>query len=166
MKHLAKAAIIAAAIGCTVLPAHAKSDINPWMECGIGAMIFPDNQTAAAISNIIWDLGTTAVTSAQTSRDQCKGSGVSAAMFVQATYPSLSRDTAIGEGEFLNTLLDQAGCDTTARPQLVADLRSDFAAQASDAKYVTISDTARAEQYFLRMRTLVNGQYADQCKGL
>ena len=41
--------------------AMAQDDINPWKHCGIGAMIFDDNGAAAAISNIIWDLGTTAL---------------------------------------------------------------------------------------------------------
>ncbi|MBI3771765.1 MAG: hypothetical protein HY272_03590 [Gammaproteobacteria bacterium] len=36
---------------------------NPWLDCGIGAMIFTETKWAAVTSNVIWDLGTTAVTS-------------------------------------------------------------------------------------------------------
>ncbi|MFT6992708.1 MAG: hypothetical protein ACJASL_004709, partial [Paraglaciecola sp.] len=37
----------------------AEVKLNPWQDCGLGAMVFPDNGVAAAISNVIWDLGTT-----------------------------------------------------------------------------------------------------------
>ena len=33
----------------------AQENINPWKHCGIGAIIFDDNGTAAAISNVIWE---------------------------------------------------------------------------------------------------------------
>ena len=50
-----------------------QGEINPWQHCGIGAAIFDDNTTAAAISNVIWDSGTTAVTSATISPGSCEG---------------------------------------------------------------------------------------------
>ena len=37
---------------------------NPYVECGIGAAIFPEVHWAAATSNVTWDLGSTALTSA------------------------------------------------------------------------------------------------------
>ena len=61
--------------------AMAQENINPWKHCGIGAIIFDDNGTAAAISNIIWDLGTTAVSSKVSSADSCEGKLVTAAVF-------------------------------------------------------------------------------------
>src|SRR5688572_5993856 len=37
---------------------------NPFSDCGIGAALFPKTGWAAVTSNVIWDIGTTALTSA------------------------------------------------------------------------------------------------------
>jgi|APSaa5957512622_1039677.scaffolds.fasta_scaffold420405_1 hypothetical protein len=42
--------------------------------CGLGAMIFDEEPIGAIISNIVWDLGTTATTSSSMSPDSCAGS--------------------------------------------------------------------------------------------
>ena len=46
---------------------------NAYVQCGIGAAIFKNNKTAAIISNIIWDLGTTAISSQTSSPETCEG---------------------------------------------------------------------------------------------
>ena len=73
-----KHTLIAAAIAVAGLSSNAMADdhmekVNPWKQCGIGAMIFDDNGTAAAISNIIWDLGTTALSTKISSEESCNG---------------------------------------------------------------------------------------------
>ena len=70
---------------------------NPYSECGIGAAIFPKNGAAAAISNVIWDLGSTAVTSATLSPDTCSAETVDTAKFILETIDNLESDVAIGE---------------------------------------------------------------------
>ncbi|WP_235956226.1 hypothetical protein [Grimontia sedimenti] len=49
-------------------------------------MIFNDIPAAAGISNVIWDLGTTAVSSNISSQETCEGSRVKAAMFIQDNF--------------------------------------------------------------------------------
>ena len=56
------AIILLAALPMTGM-AQKKKELNPWIDCGIGAMIFTETNWAAVISNVIWDLGTTAVIS-------------------------------------------------------------------------------------------------------
>ena len=51
---------------------------NPYVDCGIGAALFPNTDWAAVTSNVIWDAGTTALISATASEDTCSGGDVSA----------------------------------------------------------------------------------------
>lgn len=105
----------------------AKEGVNPWQECGIGAMIFPENGTAAALSNIIWDLGTTAVSSNISSDGSCAGANVDTAMFIQQTYPVLQQEVAQGEGEYLSAMLTVRGCSAEAHTALIENVRADYA---------------------------------------
>ena len=63
----------------------AGSGPNPFTDCGIGAALFPDTHWAAVTSNVIWDVGTTALTSATASPETCSGAKVEAAMFINET---------------------------------------------------------------------------------
>jgi hypothetical protein len=116
-------------------PVQANGGMNPWQQCGIGAMIFPGNGTAAAISNIIWDLGTTAVSSNISSAESCKGANVKTAQFIQHTFPILEQEIAEGEGEYISAMLNIRGCKSAVHQQIITTVRSDFASiPAKDAQ--------------------------------
>lgn len=145
-------ALVAAAV--TAAPsAEANTSINPWKHCGIGAMIFDDNNTAAAISNVIWDLGTTAISSKISSEDSCKGQRVAAAQFLQDTIAQVEEETAVGEGLHLTTVLNLMGCDAAAHPALIGDMRSQL----------DLNTEAKAETYFLQLEATIAENYAAQC---
>ena len=130
-----KATLSAAILAGAFLAAPAQANINPWQQCGIGAMVFPDNGGAAAVSNIIWDLGTTAVSSNVSSQDSCKGANVKTAQFIQQTFPVLEQEIAQGEGEYVAAMLNVRGCEATAHADIVSAIRNDFAdKQATDAQ--------------------------------
>lgn len=143
-----------AAAGAMIATASAdveREKPNPWLDCGIGAAIFPgDNvEVAAAISNIIWDWGTTAVTSAQSSPDTCNGlSNVAMAQFVQSTYASLETELATGEGENLAALAELVGA-SDAEAFAVA-LREEFAP-------VVASGEANAEKLYYAAEAVAKG---------
>lgn len=122
---------------------------NPWLDCGIGAMIFPDAnlEVAAAVSNIIWDWGTTAVISAASSPDTCAGmDNVATAMFIQYSFANLELETAKGEGEYLTALSDMVGCaDASA---FAGAVRSDFATMVAAPGYAQQSVSQKAEGYY------------------
>jgi hypothetical protein len=44
---------------------------SPYTDCGIGAALFKETDWAAISSNVIWDLGSTALTSATMSPETC-----------------------------------------------------------------------------------------------
>lgn len=153
MKKFVLAASIVAAGFSVSSNVEAAEKINPWKHCGIGAMIFDDNNTAAAISNVIWDLGTTAISSKISSEDSCEGQRVAAAQFLQDTIAQVEEETAVGEGVHLTTVLNLMGCDATVHPALIGDMRSQL----------DLNTEAKAETYFLQLEATIAENYGSQC---
>ncbi|MDT8879230.1 DUF3015 family protein [Halomonas saccharevitans] len=135
-------------LGATTASAASQDNINPWKECGIGAAIFDENGVAAAISNIIWDLGTTAVTSATLSPETCSGKQVEVAQFVDQTYDQLAMETAMGEGEHLTAALGLMNCSAEASPSVVSQLRTDLHEASAVAGYADQAHADKAFQYY------------------
>ncbi len=119
MKKITICALLASTILSANAMAEEKTKINPWKDCGIGAMIFEDNGVAAAISNIIWDLGTTAVSSKVSSEDSCEGVEVQAAQFIQDNYDQVIEETSQGAGSHLTAMLDMLEVEESQQPQVL-----------------------------------------------
>lgn len=143
--------------------APSQDELNPWTRCGIGAMIFPTTPVGAVISNVIWDLGTTAVTSAASSKNTCEGKDVQAALFIQETYANLEEATARGEGAHLTAMLDIFGCETGSHQGIISAVRSDFAEVVSQPGYAEQAAQEKAATYYSLVKTQVTGAYAQQC---
>jgi len=103
---------------------------NPFSDCGIGAAIF-ENNVAAAISNVIWDVGTTAVTSATASPETCNGKEVEAAAFIFESYDNLMEDGAHGEGEHFAALMEILEVQAENHSSIMEALRQDMAEQSA-----------------------------------
>ena len=119
----------------------AADKVNPWKHCGIGAMIFDNNGAAAAISNIIWDLGTTAVSSKVSSEDSCEGANVKAAQFIQDNYNQVLEETSQGNGEHVTAMLDMLSVEEAKQPQVLAAIRTEMAGKVA-------SEQATPEAYY------------------
>jgi len=153
---LKKFALLAAAAAFALtsvaaVPAAAQSagtGPNPFSDCGIGAALFPNTPVAAVISNVIWDVGTTAVISAVSSKDTCSGKRASAALYINQTYASLEIDAAKGEGQYLATLADVMGCDDSAKTQLYRAARAGLADTMAKSDFATLSHVEKAERLF------------------
>jgi hypothetical protein len=113
----------------TAFAAEKAKGINPWTECGIGAIIFDDNHAAAAISNIIWDLGTTAVSSKISSEESCDGVKARTAQFIQDNYNQVIEETSQGSGEHLAAMLDMLDVDSEQQAEVVTAIRSDISSK-------------------------------------
>ncbi|CUS47980.1 MAG: protein of unknown function DUF3015 [Idiomarinaceae bacterium HL-53] len=147
LSMLAVAGVLSAGVMMAPQQAVAQgTQVNPWQHCGIGAMVFPDNGVAAAISNIIWDLGTTAVTSATVSPEQCGTTLMNVALLIDSSYDQLAIETAQGSGEHLNAALNLVGCAPTE--EVVGTLRADLAEVASAANYAEMSHQDKAYSYY------------------
>lgn len=108
---------------------------NPYSECGIGAALFPDTNWAAVTSNVIWDLGSTAVTSATMSPNTCSGKKVKAALFIRDTRDQLVEDAARGEGAHLAAAMELFGCNAAARNEMVQAVRYDLGTAVTSTDY-------------------------------
>jgi hypothetical protein len=126
----------------------AEVKLNPWQDCGLGAMVFPDNGVAAAISNVIWDLGTTAVTSASASEDNCNATRVQIARFVTESLPNLEEEIVKGEGQHLTAMLNLMGCDTAQKNVASTAIRNDFSRVMNNTVYPEMDLQQKAESLF------------------
>jgi hypothetical protein len=122
-----------------------------YTECGLGALIFPTNDVLAAITNVTWDLGTTAVSSNVSSPDTCAGGkkkAAKAAAFIVQAYAQLEQDLARGEGQHLSNLVSIAGCPAEAQAAVSAGLRQDLAADVAAPAYGSATRYDQAKSLF------------------
>lgn len=106
---------------------------NAFSQCGIGASIFQNNETAAIISNVIWDLGTTALSSQTSSPGSCAGAKVKAAAFIYDTYPSIEEDVVKGEGDYISALLEITGCESGSQANVISSMQDDMVNELSSS---------------------------------
>jgi hypothetical protein len=121
---------------------------NVWRECGIGGMLFKETGWAAIVSNIIWDLGSTATSSNMSSADLCEGKAASTAQFVNETYANLEEETAVGSGTHLVTMLDILGCDQAVHAPIINSMRSDLQQRMASPGYSSETKMQKAEAYY------------------
>lgn len=108
---------------------------NPFTDCGIGAALFPDTHWAAISSNVIWDIGTTAVTSATMSPQTCSGKKVKTALFIRDSYEQVAEQTAQGQGEHLSAALNLFECSSERHAAAVAQARTSMASVVSQSGF-------------------------------
>jgi len=154
-KNFLKAAALTAVVASS---ASVNANPNPYTECGIGALVFnnpdviDDVPIAAVITNIIWDLGTTAVISATATPETCTGAAIETAMFINDSYDSLVEETARGEGEHLSAMLSMAGCATAEQSQAAALIRSDVADVVTAEGYQATTQLEKSSAYYDAMQ--------------
>ncbi len=164
--NLFKKVVITAAFFTLTFPAlsHANSDKNPWTQCGIGALIFDHTPWAAAISNIIWDLGTTATTSTSTSEQTCNGKVATSAKFIFETYANVEEETAMGSGKHLSTLLNILGCEKSSHAQIIGAVREDFKTTVASSEYADGDKLSKAKSYHGLVLKKVSESFASKCQ--
>jgi len=138
-------------------------DLNPWRDCGIGAMIFTDVPVGAIISNLIWDLGTTALTSSGASKETCKGQTVAAAKFITHTYANLEEQTVKGDGKHLHAMLNILGCNDSSHQGIIHSVRSRFGNTLKSRDYNAQATVAKAENYYNLVNATIKKDYPTQC---
>jgi hypothetical protein len=147
-KKLVTAAALALAGMMAAPAASARPVADIYSQCGLGAMIFQETHWAAITSNIIWDLGTTAVSSDVSSADSCKGKTAKTAAYIFHSYAQLEQDLAQGQGQHLTALMSSTGCSASAQAQITTGLRGALAAQASSAAYSTATRLDQSKALF------------------
>jgi hypothetical protein len=144
--------------------AQQKKELNPWIDCGIGAMLFEDVTWAAVSSNIIWDLGTTAVTSDQSSQHTCNSKKAKTALYIGVTYANLSEETVKGDGKHLHAMLDIMSCEAAAHDGIIASIRADYGQYLREGTSVARGSNAKAEDFYNIVQSTISAGYAQQCR--
>lgn len=149
MKKVLALTTTLALMGLNISAAQAEDvkGVNPWTDCGIGAMIFPTTPVGAVISNVIWDAGTTAVTSNISSQQTCEGEKVKMALFIEDSYKMLEEETANGQGQHITAMLNIAGCNASSHAEIIQSVRTNYskviaklsAEKKPEAYYNTVS---------------------------
>lgn len=119
-----------------------------YTECGLGAMLFPTNPTVAAITNVTWDLGTTAISSNASSEESCNGGQEKTASLIYQTYPQLEKDISVGSGEHLTAMLDTAGCSVENRKTVSIELRSEMSGITGNTGYQHMDRLQKSEALY------------------
>ena len=128
-----------------------------YTDCGIGGMIAPRSDAVAAVTNVTWDLGTTAISSNITSPDSCSGGQAEKAAFIHDSYDALEADLASGHGAYLDALAALAGHEGQTQERFVTAVRSGFAELVASPGYPEQDRFAKAEALY----NLVNEQSED-----
>ena len=131
-----------------VQSASARPFADIYVECGLGALIAPNTPVVAVITNITWDLGTTAISSDISSPENCKGGQQEVAAFIYDAYESLETDLASGEGTYLDLLVVLAEYDYQGGEGFVDTLRIGFAGLVAHPGYTTMSRFEKAEALY------------------
>ncbi|MDM8568200.1 DUF3015 family protein [Thiotrichales bacterium HSG1] len=113
----------------------AREFADIYVDCGLGAMIAPTNDIVAVVTNVTFDLGTTAIISNASSPETCKGGKARIAAFINESYETLEKELANGTGTYLDSLMVLAGHES----QQVASLRSGFAKIVANPNYINKS---------------------------
>ena len=121
---------------------------NPFTDCGIGAALFPTVGWAAVTSNVIWDIGITALTSATASPQTCSGKRVAAAIFINDTYEKLAEETARGQGEHLHAVLKLLGCDASRHALVIGVARGAMGDVVAMPGYATQRRLDKAADFY------------------
>lgn len=149
--------VLALACGALTLPqeADAREFADIYTDCGLGAMIAPNNDAVAAVTNVTWDLGTTAISSNASSPETCQGGEAESVALILRSYPELERDLANGEGEHLDALMSLVGVGAEQQTVVIESMRRDFASLVSADDYATSSrETKAAALYDLLYATI------------
>lgn len=139
----------AASLSTSVLAAEAPgSGPNPYVDCGIGAALFPDTHWAAISSNVIWDVGSTALTSATLSPQTCSGKKIKTAMFIRENQQQLVEQIARGQGEHVAAVMEMFSCNTSQSHAAIRDARAAMSAVVNAPDYATQPQVQQAGQVY------------------
>lgn len=115
-----------------------------YKQCGLGGAIFGSSSAILAIiSNVTWDLGTTAAISNSMSPETCVKANLKSAVFIKETFPSLVQDLAAGQGDHYTALNTLMNCATLSQ-----NVRTQYAAYTQTAAYQQADQAAQANQMF------------------
>ena len=125
-----------------------------YVGCGLGGLIGSavDNKTGsqvlAIITNITFDLGTTASISYYSSEDTCYNNKAVTVAFINQSYEILEKEIAMGKGEYFDALTTLAVGQDGNSDEYQAKVRQQFAEVVADDSYLQLSRVEKVEKLF------------------
>ena len=160
MKAMAVASILGAALISGNANAENPLDKKPfdfqkiYVGCGLGGLIGSavDNKTGsqvlAIITNITFDLGTTASISYYSSEDTCYNNKALTVAFINQSYETLEKEIAMGKGEYFDALTALAVGQDGNADEYQAKVRQQFAEVVAAESYLQLSRVEKVEKLF------------------
>ncbi len=156
MKKIALAAAISLATIASQATAKDLDFAKIYTECGLGGIIgkaFDDADTSrviAVVTNVTWDLGTTATTSYTLSPETCANKRGRVASFINQSYEKLEEDIAKGDGKYLDTLAQMVleTKDSAKIAQYKKEIRAKFQNFVATKDYNKLSRYEKVEGLF------------------
>jgi hypothetical protein len=149
MKKVLGSLIVAAALVVGANASDKRSFGEIYTECGLGGIIGnaaggdSTGNVLAVVTNITWDLGTTAISSNITSDSTCANTKVKTAALINEGYDKLEEEIALGSGEYIDALKKVSGDKLDTQ-----NLREEFAYFAASSDYEKLSHYKKAEKLF------------------
>ncbi len=164
MKKLILAGAVAAVMAFAP-QAQARDFGQIYTQCGLGGLIAGSVPVLAVITNITWDLGTTAISSEATTPEACHGGAAKTAAFINDAAPQLEQDLARGQGQHLAALLELSGCSAAAQPAITTALRGDLSAVLSAPGAASRTSYQQAEALYDLYTARLQADFAQACTG-
>ena len=139
---------VTALVLSTTQDSQAREFADIYTDCGLGAMIAPSNSAVAAVTNVTWDLGTTAISSNISSKDSCAGGKAKVATFINDSYENIEKDLAKGEGKYLNTLASLAKNNNQNKQEFISNLRNNFSKVVASSEYSKLSTYKKSQKLY------------------
>jgi hypothetical protein len=153
MKSWAKFFTVALVFALGAMQAHAETvkdrefaDI--YTDCGLGAMIAPHNDAVAAVTNVTWDLGTTASSSNISSPGSCVGGKEKMATFIHESQDLLFSELATGNGQYLDALAIASDIEAAQKDDFIQAVRDDARIYVQSTNFDEMSRFERAETLY------------------
>lgn len=135
-----------------------------YKECGIGGALFGSSSPLLAmISNITWDLGTTAATSEMTDACSVDSAEVAAAIYIHEAYDLVETDISKGNGQYLNALTSILSCETKSVDQLIGEIRTEFADVIDASDYQGLEKSAKANALYELIKPHLSSSDSASC---
>ena len=150
MKKAKLASVMSLAMGLSVASgaSFARDFADIYTECGLGAMIAPTNSAVAAVTNVTWDLGTTAISSNISSPESCRGGQEKTAAFIHQGYQKLEMDIAKGDGDYLDQLISLIEVEDGDRQSVVSKIRRDLSAMVASDNYNSMTRYEKSQALY------------------
>lgn len=132
------------------LEAKERSFGKIYSECGLGGMLGAEvggsaGKVVAIISNLTWDLGTTASSSNMSSQENCSSYDAKTAAFIYKGFDSIEQDLANGSGLYIQAL---AKLSNQNENDFILKARMQFSEIVASNDYLSLTRYQKAQKLY------------------